>query len=157
VTDVTIFPASTPAQIAQARELFLEYASSLGFSLCFQNFGAELAALPGDYTPPEGRLLLAEWDGDLGGCGALHKLENDVCEMKRLYLRPQFRGKGIGRMMAERLIAESRAIGYRSMRLDTVGPVMKDAVAMYRKLGFKEIAAYRENPMPGTIYMELQL
>jgi putative acetyltransferase len=157
VTGVTIVEASSAAQIALARELFLEYASSLGFSLCFQNFDAELAGLPGDYAPPSGCLLLAEWAGQLAGCGALHKLEADICEMKRLYLRPQFRGKGIGRIIAERLIANARAIGYRRMRLDTVEPVMKDAVAMYSKLGFKEIAAYRENPMAGTLYMELAL
>jgi putative acetyltransferase len=157
VTGVTILQASSPPQIAQARELFLEYASSLGFSLCFQNFDAELAGLPGDYAPPEGRLLLSEYEGQLAGCSALHKLEADICEMKRLYLRPQFRGKGLGRVMAERLIAEAREVGYQRMRLDTVGPVMKDAVAMYRRLGFKEIAAYRENPMAGTLYMELEL
>lgn len=159
MTGVTIVAASaaSPAQIMQARELFLEYAASLGFSLCFQNFDAELAGLPGDYAPPSGRLLLAEWEGHLAGCGALHKLDVDVCEMKRLYLRLQFRGKGIGRTMAEGLIAEARAIGYKRMRLDTVGPVMKDAVAMYRKLGFQEIAPYRENPMAGTLYMELVL
>lgn len=153
----TIVSASSSAQIAQARELFLEYAASLGFSLCFQNFEAELAGLPGDYAPPEGRLLLMEWEGQLAGCGALHKLEPDICEMKRLYLRPQFRGKGLGRTMAERLIADAREIDYQRMRLDTVGPVMKDAVAMYRRLGFKEIAPYRENPMAGTLYMELEL
>lgn len=157
MTGVTIVQASSPAQIAQARELFLEYAASLGFSLCFQNFDAELAGLPGDYAPPDGCLLLAEYDGQLAGCGSLHKFEADICEMKRLYLRPQFRGKGIGRTIAERLITEARAIGYTRMRLDTVGPVMKDAVVMYRKLGFKEIAAYRENPMTGTLYMELAL
>jgi putative acetyltransferase len=157
VTGVTIIQASSPEQIAQSRELFLEYAASLDFSLCFQNFDAELAALPGDYAPPSGRLLLAEWENQLAGCGALHKLEADICEMKRLYLRPQFRGKSIGRAIAERLVAEARAIGYARMRLDTVGPVMKDAVAMYRKLGFQEISAYRENPMPGTLYMELAL
>ncbi|MGA7684351.1 MAG: GNAT family N-acetyltransferase [Terriglobales bacterium] len=161
MTAVTIVQAISPAQIAQARELFLEYAASLGFSLCFQNFDAELAGLPGDYAPPDGRLLLAQYDGQLAGCGALHKLEanleSDICEMKRLYLRPQFRGQRIGRTIAERLIAEARAIGYKRMRLDTVGPVMKDAVAMYRKLGFKEIAPYRKNPMPGTLYMELAL
>lgn len=155
--DATILQASSPAQIAQARELFLEYAASLGFSLCFQNFDAELAGLPGDYAPPEGRLLLAEFESQSAGCGALHKLDTGICEMKRLYLRPQFRGKGIGRAIAERLIAEARQIGYKWMRLDTVGPVMKDAVAMYRKLGFKEIAPYRENPMAGTLYMELEL
>src|SRR5215467_12263094 len=92
--------AGSPAQIAQARELFLEYAQSLGFSLCFQNFDEELAGLPGDYAPPEGRLLLAEYEAQLAGCVALHRLENDICEMKRLYLRPPFRGKGLGRALA---------------------------------------------------------
>jgi GNAT superfamily N-acetyltransferase len=149
--------AETPPQIAQARELFLEYAQSLGFSLCFQNFDQELAGLPGDYAPPAGRLLLAAYEGKhLAGCVALHMLEPGVCEMKRLYLRPQFRGKGLGRALAERIVAEARTIGYQRMRLDTVGPVMKDAVAMYRKLGFKEIAPYRPNPMAGTLYMELE-
>lgn len=147
----------SPDQIAQARELFLEYAQSLGFSLCFQNFDKELADLPGEYAPPAGRLLLAEYDGEVAGCIALHKLEPDICEMKRLYLRRQFRGKGLGRALAERVIAEARQIGYKRMRLDTVEPVMKDAVGMYRKLGFKEIAPYRENPMAGTLYMELLL
>ncbi len=149
--------AESPAQIAQARELFLEYAQALGFSLCFQNFDQELTNLPGDYAPPEGRLFLTEFEGQLAGCVALHKLEPEVCEMKRLYLRPQFRGKGLGRTLADRIIAEARQIGYRRMRLDTVEPVMKDAVAMYRKLGFKEIAPYRPNPMSGVVYMELQL
>jgi putative acetyltransferase len=153
----SIFPAETPSQIAQARELFLEYAQSLGFSLCFQNFDQELAALPGDYAPPEGRLLLAECDGQLAGCVALHKLEPGICEMKRLYLRPQFRGRGLGRALADRIIAEARHIGYRRMRLDTVEPVMKDAVAMYRKLGFKEVDPYRPNPIAGAMYMELEL
>jgi putative acetyltransferase len=147
----------SPAQIAQARELFLEYAQSLGFSLCFQNFDKELAGLPGDYAPPEGRLLLAEYEGQRAGCVALHKLDSGVCEMKRLYLRPQFRGKGIGRALAERIIIEARQIGYRRMRLDTVEPLMKDAVAMYRKLGFNEIAPYRLNPIEGATYMELSL
>src|SRR5215472_3948181 len=149
--------AQSAAQIAQARELFLEYAKSLGFSLCFQNFEQELANLPGDYAPPEGRLLLAEYEGQLAACVALHKLDADICEMKRLYLRPQFRGRGLGRILADRILAEARQIGYRRMRLDTVEPVMKDAVAMYRKLGFKEIPAYRPNPNAGTLYMELLL
>jgi len=152
-----IIQASSAAQIAQARELFLEYAKSLGFSLCFQNFDQELAGLPGDYAPPEGRLLLAEYEGQLAGCVALHKLEPGICEMKRLYLRQQFRGKGLGRALALHLIGEARQMGYRRMRLDTVEPVMKDAVGMYRRLGFKEIAAYRENPMAGTLYMEVDL
>src|ERR1700752_2274745 len=157
MTGVTIVAASSPAQIAQARELFLEYAASLGFSLCFQNFDKELAGLPGDYAPPEGRLLLAEYEGDLAGCVALHKLDADICERKRLYLRPEFRGKGLGRVVAERIIAEARQIGYQRMRLDTVEPVMKDAVAMYRRLGFKDIAPYRPNPIAGAMYMELEL
>jgi GNAT superfamily N-acetyltransferase len=155
--DLTFIQAEEPKQIAQARELFLEYAQSLGFSLCFQNFDKELAELPGDYAPPDGRLLLAEHQGRLAGCVALHKLESGVCEMKRLYLRPQFRGKGFGLALAERIIAEARQIGYQRMRLDTVEPVMKDAVAMYRKLGFKEIAPYRTNPIAGAQYMELEL
>jgi putative acetyltransferase len=149
--------AESAAQIGQARELFLEYAQSLGFSLCFQNFDKELAELPGDYTPPEGRLLLAEYDGQIAGCIALHKIEPAICEMKRLYLRPQFRGKGLGRALADRIIAEARQIGYERMRLDTVEPVMKDAVAMYRRIGFREIGPYCANPIAGALYMELQL
>ena len=149
--------AESPTQIARARELFLEYAESLGFSLCFQNFDEELADLPGDYAPPEGRLLLAEYEAQLAGCVALHKLAPGICEMKRLYLRPPFRGKGLGRILTDRIIAEARRIGYQRMRLDTVEPVMKDAVAMYRKLGFHEIAPYCENPIAGAMYMELQL
>jgi len=157
VKGIAVLRAVTPAQIAQARELFLEYAQSLGFSLCFQNFDQELAGLPGDYAPPGGRLLLAEFDNQLAGCVALHKFDGDICEMKRLYLRPKFRGKGLGRILAEAIIAAARQIGYLRMRLDTVGPVMKDAVAMYRKLGFREIAPYRANPMAGTLYLELTL
>lgn len=165
VKGLSFTQAESHAQIAQARELFLEYAQSLGFSLCFQNFDEELAELPGDYAPPDGRLLLAEYEGQLAGCVALHKLDSDAgsevgfefCEMKRLYLREQFRGKGLGRIFADRIISKARSIGYKRMRLDTVEPVMKDAVAMYRRLGFREIAPYRANPMAGTLYMELEL
>lgn len=157
VKDFVFHQAESSDDIAHARELFLEYAQSLGFSLCFQNFDQELASLPGIYAPPEGRLLLAEYAGQLAACVALHKLDADICEMKRLYLRPQFRGKGLGRILADRILAEARQIGYRSMRLDTVEPVMKDAVAMYRKLGFREIAPYCENPIAGALYMELEL
>jgi putative acetyltransferase len=149
--------AESPAQIAEARELFLEYAQSLGFSLCFQSFDKELSNLPGDYAPPEGRLLLAEYESQLAGCAALHPLEAGICEMKRLYLRPPFRGKGLGRALADRIISEARQIGYQRIRLDTVEPVMKDALAMYRKIGFREIAPYRSNPIAGALYMELLL
>jgi ribosomal protein S18 acetylase RimI-like enzyme len=157
VKDFSLSQAEFPAQIAQARELFLEYAQSLGFSLCFQNFDKELAGLPGDYAPPDGRLLVAEYENNLAGCVALHKLEGGICEMKRLYLRPQFRGKRLGRLLADRIIAEARQIGYERMRLDTVEPVMKDAVVMYRKIGFREIEPYCKNPMAGALYMELKL
>jgi putative acetyltransferase len=149
--------AETPAQIAAARELFLEYAQSLGFSLCFQNFEKELANLPGDYVPPDGRLVLAAYEGQLAGCVALHKLSTGTCEMKRLYLRSQFRGKQLGRVLADRIVSEARGIGYQRMRLDTVEPVMKDAVALYRKMGFREIEPYCTNPIPGALYMELDL
>ncbi|HKN35743.1 MAG TPA: GNAT family N-acetyltransferase [Terriglobales bacterium] len=113
--------------------------------------------MPGDYAPPDGRLLLAEYQGEIAGCVAFDRLEGEICEMKRLYLRPKFRGKGLGRALAMAILAEARGIGYSRMRLDTVEPVMKDAVAMYRKLGFSEIAPYRPNPIDGAMYMELQL
>ena len=162
VKGLSFVTAESSEQIDQARELFLEYARSLGFSLCFQNFDKELADLPGDYAPPQGRLLLAEYEGQLAGCAALRTLkaesgEDGTCEMKRLYIRPQFRGKGLGLALANRIIEEARAIGYRRMRLDTVEPIMKDAVAMYRKLGFQQIAPYCENPIAGALYMELKL
>jgi putative acetyltransferase len=149
--------AKTPEQIQQVRELFLEYANSLNFSLCFQGFDKELAELPGEYAPPEGRLLLALSDGLAVGCGALHKLAPQICEMKRLYLRPAHRGKGLGRALCERILSEARQIGYRHLRLDTVEPSMMDAVAMYRRMGFQEIAPYRSNPIAGAKYMELDL
>lgn len=157
VKGLSFTQAESPTQIAQVRELFLEYAQSLGFSLCFQSFDTELANLPGDYAPPDGRLLLAEYAGQPSGCVALHKIDEGVCEMKRLYLRSQFRGKGLGRALADRIITEARQIGYQRLRLDTVEPVMKDAVAMYRKLGFREIHPYRDNPIEGALYMELLL
>ncbi|HZE26947.1 MAG TPA: GNAT family N-acetyltransferase [Terriglobales bacterium] len=154
---LAITQAQSAAQIAQVRELFLEYADSLGFSLCFQSFDQELAALPGDYAPPDGRLLLAELEGQLAGCVALHKLGAGICEMKRLYLRSRFRGRGLGRILAETILSEARMIGYNRLRLDTVAPLMNDAVAMYRRLGFKEITPYRANPIEGALYMELDL
>jgi putative acetyltransferase len=149
--------AQSTVQIAHIRELFLEYAHSLGFSLCFQNFNQELATLPGDYAPPDGRLLLAMQGEVAAGCVALHQIDADHCEMKRLYVRPQFRGMRLGLELAQRVIADSRKIGYKYLRLDTVEPKMTKAVAMYRRLGFREIAAYRPNPIEGALYLELQL
>jgi ribosomal protein S18 acetylase RimI-like enzyme len=149
--------AESLAEIASIRELFLEYANSLGFSLCFQSFDQELASLPGDYAQPHGRLLLATQEGVAAGCVALHPLSDGICEMKRLYVRPQFRGRGLGKRLAEQIIREARAIGYTQLRLDTVEPMMGEAVAMYRKMGFREIAPYRPNPIEGALYMELTL
>ena len=148
--------AETVEQVEEARRLFREYEEATGVDLCFQNFAAELAALPGDYAPPPGRLILGYADEELAGCVALRKLEEGVCEMKRLYVRPAFRGTGLGRKLAEAAIGEAVEIGYDRMRLDTL-PQMGAAIAMYRTLGFREIEAYRFNPVGGTLYMELSL
>jgi ribosomal protein S18 acetylase RimI-like enzyme len=157
VKDFDFRQAESPTQLAEIRELFLEYAESLGFSLCFQSFDQELASLPGDYAPPDGRIILATAADEPAACVALHKIDADTCEMKRLYVRPQFRGKGLGRVLAEKIITEARQIDYKKLRLDTVEPVMTTAVAMYRTLGFREIPPYRENPIAGALYMELTL
>jgi putative acetyltransferase len=154
---VLISQAESDSEIAQVRELFMEYAESLGFSLCFQNFDRELAELPGEYAPPGGRLLLARYGAEPAGCVALRSLEPGICEMKRLYIRPQFRGRGLGKMLANTSISEAKKIGYKTLRLDTVEPKMKSAVALYRALGFREIAPYRPNPIEGAMYMELEL
>ena len=156
---VQVARADTREQIEQVRKLFLEYAQWLGFSLCFQGFDKELAELPWEYASPSGRLLLAYAEGadEPAGCVALRPLSESICEMKRLYVRPAYQGRGAGRALAEAVIAEARAIGYQKMRLDTVADKMQAAVAMYRVLGFREIPPYRENPMEHTLYMELEL
>lgn len=156
VTGVRILHAETAEQIAAVRELLKEYWRKRELSPCFFEFDKELEGLPGDYAPPEGRLLVAECDGQVIGCVALHKIEPGICEMKRLYLRSVYRKKGIGRMLAEGIIAEARGIGYERMRLDTIEPMMQDAVALYRKLGFYEIGPYRRNPLAGVMFMELK-
>ncbi len=150
--------AETESEIAAARELFREYAAWLDFDLSFQNFEQELAELPGDYAPPAGRLLLAEVDGKFAGCVALHCFGGgDICEMKRLYIRPEFRGTGLGRRLISEVIAAARQIGYRAMRLDTVAGQMDTAIALYRSFGFREIPPYRVNPQPGARFFELSI
>lgn len=149
--------ASSPDDINQVRELFREYEAWLNLDLCFQNFEKELAELPGAYAPPTGRLLLAFEDDALAGCVALRRLADNICEMKRLFLRPQFHGRGLGRELAERIIEEARVLGYQQMRLDTLSEQMGSAIALYRALGFREIAPYYKNPVPGALFMELKL
>ena len=151
-----IIGATALPDIERARSLFREYETSLGVDLCFQGFEQELAGLPGAYARPSGRLLLAVDDGRPAGCIALRPLGADGCEMKRLYVRPEFRGRRVGRLLAERLLAEARAIGYARMRLDTL-PSMKEAIPLYRSLGFAEIAPYYANPVPGALFMERAL
>jgi putative acetyltransferase len=152
-----IFQANTPKDIEHARSLFEEYAAGLGISLCFQNFDRELANLPGDYAPPDGRLLLANLNDQLAGCVALRKLEPGVCEMKRLFIRPEYRGKGLGRVLVDSIIDEARSLGYTHMRLDTLPGRMDQAIALYRSIGFTEIAPYYENPVEDAKFMQLEL
>lgn len=155
---LTIAKAETPAQVSTAREMIEEYAAWLEFKLCFQGYEEEIQSLPGKYASPSGRLLLALWDGRPAGVIALRPLEEPgVCEMKRLYVRPEFRGHQIGRILAQRIIAEAAEIGYSRMRLDTISGKMDSAIAMYRTLGFAEIAPYYKTPVGETLFMELAL
>ncbi len=153
---VTIRPARVPDELRTVRALLREYEAELGVDLCFQGFERELAELPGDYVPPRGALLLAEVEGAVAGCVALRPLADEVCEMKRLYARPAFRGRGVGRALTAAVLAESRRIGYARMRLDTL-PAMTEAQALYERLGFTDIPPYRENPVAGARCMELSL
>lgn len=152
-----LFQATTDEHINAARTLFREYEAGLGISLCFQNFDQELKNLPGDYAPPDGRLLLVVENDELAGCIAMRKLSDSVCEMKRLFVRPGYRASGLGRFLAESIIDEARKLGYTHMRLDTIPGKMDKAIALYQSLGFVEIEPYRENPVEGAKFMELKL
>ena len=151
-----IVPVQSDIDVLAVRGLFVEYAANLGVDLCFQGFQEELDGLPGAYAPPDGRLLLVI-DGDRAvGCVAIRKLGDGICEMKRLYVQPGHRGQGLGRRLAEAVIAEARAIGYRKMRLDSLTS-LKEAAGLYQSLGFLEIPPYRYNPLPEAVFMELAL
>ncbi len=154
---IALTEAQSLADLAAVRDLFREYATWLNFSLAYQNFEEELASLPGKYATPQGRLFLASVGDVVAGCAALRPLERSMCEMKRLYVRAGFHGLGIGRALAQRLIEESRTMGYSHIRLDTIADKMPEAIALYRSLGFQEIAAYYAGARPGTLFFELRL
>lgn len=144
-------------EIDTIRELFREYENKMGLDLCFQGFEAELASLPGNYAEPEGRLFLAVSDDRVAGCVALKKVDPETCEMKRLYVREEFRGQRIGVALIEHLIVDARHIGYKRLRLDTFPPIMSKAVELYRSYGFREIPPYTTDPHPELLFMELAL
>ena len=153
---IELAKASTSEHVEKARGIFLRYAQSLDFDLSFQGFAAELAGLPGDYGPPTGCLLLALEKSEAAGGVALRRIGEGICEMKRLFIGQEQRGKGIGRILTEALIQEAKRLGYKRMRLDTV-PSMTSAIGLYRSLGFEEIPPYCHNPVPGAKFFELRL
>ena len=162
-TPVEISAPRTPTDHEAIKALMREYAESLGFSLAYQDFEKELADFPGKYAPPDGALLLATVGGEAAGTVALRKLDATTCEMKRLYVKPPFRGRrtgdgrSIGRALAEDIVAIGRERGYRRLRLDTIGGKMLQALSLYRSMGFVEIPPYYASPIPDTAYMELVL
>jgi GNAT superfamily N-acetyltransferase len=154
---ISLAVAAGPADLELARTLFREYAGTLGFGLDFQGFEEELNGLPGEYAEPAGTIVLAHAGAVAAGCVALRPLpEPGACEMKRMYVRPAFQGKGLGRRLGERILDDARARGYRVMRLDTID-TMVPAIALYRDLGFRVIPPYRYNPIPGALYFEAEL
>lgn len=157
---VSLRPAQFPDDLQTVRDLFLDYQAGLGIDLCFQGFEAELAELPGAYAPPTGALLLACVDGEPAGCCAMRPLYNtdhlNACEMKRLFVRPAFRGFGLGRLLVERVLSDGQLAGYTTMLLDTLSD-METARALYQEMGFVEVAPYYHNPIPGAHYLKVDL
>jgi putative acetyltransferase len=153
---IEIVQATTPSQIQTLRDLFREYEAFLQVDLCFQRFEEELAGLPGRYAPPQGALLLASVAGQAAGCVAMRALDGHVCEMKRLYVRPPYVRRGLGKKLARRVIEQARAAGYATMRLDTLEK-LRPALSLYTGLGFQTCAPYYENPLPGVVYLERAL
>ncbi len=151
-----IIRAQAPGEIEEVRRLFREYENFLGVDLCFQSFEEELAGLPGKYAPPDGALLMAIDGQKVAGCVALRRLAAGVCEMKRLFVRPEYRGQGLGRMLAERIIDEAEQLGYPLMWLDSLAR-LKEAMGLYESLGFKRRKPYYHNPLPGVVYLELEM
>ena len=154
---VAVTPARGPDDLEQARALFREYAGWLGEDLCLHGFGPELEGLPGAYAPPGGRLLLAHLDGEPAGCVALRPLRNETCELKRLYVRPAYRGRGVGRALVGCALAAAREAGYRRVCLDTLPRRMAEAQALYRSFGFTPVEPYAAAPIPGAVYLGLAL
>jgi len=150
------YRADRPEDLPEVRALFEEYAGSMGIDLSFQGFEQELAALPGKYAPPHGTVIVARRDGKPRGCVALRRIDERTCEMKRLYVRPGSRGLGIGAELVRRIIETAEALGYRTMRLDTL-QTMASAVALYQSFGFRDIEPYVYNPIPGARFMEKTL
>ena len=155
--DIRLTHVQSGPALEDIRTLFLEYAGGLNFNLCFQNFDRELEELPGAYGLPHGRLILCEVDGRPAGCIAVKPLGSGVCELKRLFVRPEFRRRKLGLKLTQHIIEEARSIGYSVMRLDTIRGTMDNAIALYESVGFREIPAYYHNPIPNAFYMELRL
>ncbi|HLK51148.1 MAG TPA: GNAT family N-acetyltransferase [Bryobacteraceae bacterium] len=151
-----IVPAATAAQVDEVRKLFEEYWISFGFTPCFQHFDEELAGLPGEYVPPNGRLGIAKVEGITAGCVALRRFDAERCEMKRLYVRPGFRGRGLGDLLLDWILAEARRAGYREVVADTM-PVMTTALALYDWRGFERTGPYAADATPGAVYLRLVL
>lgn len=153
---ITITPARGPKEVAEVRRLFVEYAESLNFDLCFQGFDQEIDSLADIYAPPRSEMLLARVSNLVAGGVAVRSLDEDICEMKRLYVRPRFRGLGLGRRLAEAIVTVARGAGHAAMRLDTIES-MTGARAIYESMGFVLIPPYYHNPVPGVVYYELDL